>query len=242
VSETSVGPHRAPLFSFSHFQCHCQVVSPLEAESSAVTSIGQPTPDIVRTHNGLEPFQERAFRTPPSTSQSPSMLASVMHAHGSISCRPPTSSHLETVLSDLVHRRPRSFTIGTFDSELGTRPVTPTSSHTSPGPGTEASALRVSTGLALGVASAAGSPQRDEADVEGVRQGQQELRRQVAILHNMQQRGTAGSMGEACRVIQHMIDSNPEAKQFVLLPSVHDLFSFSFLASTLPNVHSVLQF
>jgi hypothetical protein len=50
----------------------------------------------------------------------------------------------------------------------------------------------------------------------------------MTVLHNTWQRGTAGGMGEACRTIQHMIDSNPRSKRCAALPLV--VFSSSYLS------------
>lgn len=141
------------------------------------------------------------------------MLASVIHAHGAPSTVPP-AARLEAVLSDLVSRNAHASpaALDAASSHAGT----PLSSSPSPLPG-DASALRVSAGLALGVAgSATPSPERGRAggaESERARQSQEELRRLVAVLHNTQQRDTAAALGEACRSIQLMVESNPDAKQ-----------------------------
>ena len=71
---------------------------------------------------------------------------------------------------------------------------------------------------------ASGQREESDRDREAQRQEGQELRKQVAVLHNVQQRGTAESMCAACAAIQAMVERNADAKQYASA-------SFPFTAS-----------
>ena len=160
-------------------------------------------------------------------------LASVIHTHGAPS-QISGAARLDAVLADLPAsgQGGGAFAGGGggagFDVSATTRPPTPSSQTSAHTAATPAGGLGVSAGLALGVTPSAGSVaggaggfspspggQREESDRdrEAQRQEGQELRKQVAVLHNVQQRGTAESMCAACAAIQAMVERNADAKQ-----------------------------
>jgi hypothetical protein len=199
-----------------------QEVDDPAGEAAQAGTSGRVTPDDApqphRAHRTPELDSARADGTAAGTAHATQTLASVIHTHGAPSTM-TGAERLDAVLGDLVQRHHNISPGGPADpseaSQTGTHPPTPGSqlselTSTTPGGG-----MGVTAGLALGVTGAGASPggKREGTDREMARQEVQDLQRHVAVLHNVQQRGTSESMCAACSAVQAMVERNAEAKQ-----------------------------
>lgn len=139
------------------------------------------------------------------------------------------ADRLESVLSDLVSRGghgPHGDDGGGMPSPgadslvvMDSRAPSPVGSHVS-----NAGMLGggIAVGLAYGMSAtpsvAASIAASDAGEAEAARQDMQELRRHLAVLHNVQQAGTAAGMCSACHAIQSLMGEKAEVKQCVLGP------------------------